>query len=52
MKIQELVSKKLTEKKAKKSSKKKDPCWKGYEQIGMKKLKGREVPNCVPKKKA
>ena len=27
-----------------------DPCWKGYEQIGMKKKGGREVPNCVPKK--
>tara|TARA_R100001163_G_scaffold45082_1_gene33963 strand:- start:6431 stop:6796 length:366 start_codon:yes stop_codon:yes gene_type:complete len=29
--------------------KKKDPCWKGYEMIGMKKKGGREVPNCVPK---
>lgn len=28
-----------------------DPCWKGYEQIGMKKKRGKEVPNCVPKKK-
>lgn len=28
-----------------------DPCWKGYEMIGMKKKKGKEVPNCVPKKK-
>jgi len=28
----------------------KDPCWKGYEMIGTKKVKGREVPNCVPKK--
>lgn len=28
--------------------KKKDPCWKGYEQIGMKKKDGKEVPNCVP----
>ena len=25
-----------------------DPCWKGYKQIGMKKKKGKEVPNCVP----
>jgi hypothetical protein len=24
------------------------PCWKGYEQIGMKKKNGKEVPNCVP----
>jgi len=28
-----------------------DPCWKGYEMVGMKKGKnGNEVPNCVPKK--
>ena len=27
-----------------------DPCWKGYEMVGMKKGKGGvEVPNCVPK---
>lgn len=29
-----------------------DPCWEGYEMIGTKKGKGgKEVPNCVPKKK-
>ena len=28
-----------------------DPCWKDYEQIGMKKKNGKKVPNCVPKKK-
>jgi hypothetical protein len=28
----------------------KDPCWKGYEQYGMKIKKGKEVPNCVPVK--
>jgi len=28
-----------------------DPCWDGYEQIGMKKKNGKQVPNCVPKKK-
>jgi hypothetical protein len=27
----------------------KKPCWKGYEQFGMKKKDGRSVPNCVPK---
>tara|TARA_R110001592_G_scaffold40119_11_gene131969 strand:- start:664 stop:777 length:114 start_codon:yes stop_codon:yes gene_type:complete len=27
------------------------PCWKGYEQIGMKEKDGRQVPNCVPIKK-
>ena len=26
----------------------KNPCWDGYEQIGMKEKDGREVPNCVP----
>lgn len=29
---------------------KNDPCWKGYEMVGMKKKGDREVPNCVPKK--
>lgn len=27
-----------------------NPCWKGYEQYGMKIKKGRKVPNCVKKK--
>ena len=35
----------------KKGKKKKGPCWKGYEMVGMKKKGGRKVPNCVPKKK-
>jgi len=26
----------------------KDPCWAGYQQVGLKKKKGRKVPNCVP----
>ena len=26
----------------------KDPCWKGYKQVGTKKKGGIEVPNCVP----
>ena len=30
--------------------KKKGPCWKGYEMVGMKQKGGRKVPNCVPKK--
>ncbi len=25
-----------------------DPCWDGYEMIGMKEKDGKEVPNCVP----
>ena len=28
----------------------KNPCWKGYEPVGMKMKNGRKVPNCVPKK--
>lgn len=28
-----------------------DPCWAGYEMVGMKKKNGKEVPNCVPKAK-
>jgi len=37
----------------KKSTKRttKDPCWSGYEQVGMKIKGGKRVPNCVPKKK-
>jgi hypothetical protein len=35
----------------KKKMKGKDPCWKNYEMVGMKKKNGKEVPNCVPKKK-
>ena len=27
-----------------------DPCWKRYEQVGMKEKNGKEVPNCVPLK--
>jgi len=26
-----------------------DPCWKDYKQVGMKKMNGKDVPNCVPK---
>ena len=32
-------------------NKKKGPCWKGYEMIGMKNKGGKKVPNCVPLKK-
>jgi hypothetical protein len=31
---------------------KKDPCWKGYKMVGMKKKNGRPVPNCVPEETA
>ena len=33
------------------AKKMKNTCWKGYKPIGTKKLKGKEVPNCVPVKK-
>ena len=38
---------------AKKSLKnpKDNPCWDGYEPVGTKRVKGKTVPNCVPKKK-
>lgn len=26
----------------------KDPCWKGYKQLGVKDKEGKKVPNCVP----
>ena len=29
-----------------------NPCWKGYEMVGMKNKDGKEVPNCVPVKEA
>jgi hypothetical protein len=25
-----------------------NPCWEGYVQVGMKMMKGKQVPNCVP----
>jgi len=28
--------------------KQKEPCWKGYKQIGMKEKDGKKVPNCAP----
>ncbi|NBO70570.1 hypothetical protein EBV26_08800 [bacterium] len=31
-----------------KPGKQDDPCWKGYQMVGMKKKGGRKVPNCVP----
>lgn len=37
--------------KKKSNSEKDDPCWKGSEQVGMKKKAGKQVPNCVPEKK-
>ncbi len=31
------------------AEKDKNPCWRGYEMIGMKMKDGKRVPNCVPK---
>jgi hypothetical protein len=31
-----------------KQMKDKDPCWKGYQMVGMKDKNGKKVPNCVP----
>jgi hypothetical protein len=28
--------------------KKQDPCQDGYKQLGMKKKRGKKVPNCIP----
>lgn len=28
-----------------------NPCWDGYKKVGMKIKRGKNVPNCVPKKK-
>ena len=33
-------------------SSEKDPCWKGYEQVGMKDKDGKQVPNCVKENKS
>ncbi|WP_187270282.1 hypothetical protein [Pontibacter qinzhouensis] len=35
--------------KDKNNLKENNPCWKGYEPVGMKEKNGKEVPNCVPK---
>jgi hypothetical protein len=32
------------------NKRKKDPCWEGYKQVGMKVKNGKKVPNCVPEK--
>jgi hypothetical protein len=36
-------------KKVEENQKEDNPCWDGYEMIGMKDKNGKEVPNCVPK---
>ncbi|NDK54852.1 hypothetical protein [Pontibacter fetidus] len=41
-----------TSKTSSSKSSEKDPCWKGYEQVGMKNKDGKQVPNCVPENKS
>lgn len=48
--IKELLSKSQESEEIEKSED--DPCWEGYEQIGMKEKGGKKVPNCVPLKKS
>jgi len=38
----------LPEKQKNYSKDKDDPCWDGYEQLGMKEKNGKQVPNCIP----
>lgn len=46
------LPKKVNEKKKKPSLRNPEdnPCWDGYEPVGTKKVRGKTVPNCVPKK--
>ncbi len=44
------TTKRKPKKKTKKKTKMKNPCWKGYQMVGMKKKGGKSVPNCVRKK--
>jgi hypothetical protein len=49
--IRSVPRSKFTEAKKKSLRNPKDnPCWDGYEPVGTKKVKGKTVPNCVPKK--
>lgn len=43
--------KKLKEEIEEIAEKMKDPCWKGYQMVGMKDKGGKKVPNCVPEEK-
>ena len=46
--MKNLIKKILREEVLKLQEKDNNPCWGGYEMIGMKKKDGKEVPNCVP----
>ena len=46
--MKELIKKILSEEIKSIQEKETNPCWDGYEMIGMKEKDGKEVPNCVP----
>ena len=46
--MKNLIRRILREEVLKLQEKDNNPCWDGYEMIGMKKKDGKEVPNCVP----
>ena len=46
--MKELIKKILSEEIKSIQEKETNPCWGGYEMIGMKEKDGKEVPNCVP----
>ena len=46
--MRNLIKRILREEVLKLQEKDNNPCWDGYEMIGMKKKDGKEVPNCVP----
>lgn len=49
--IDDILRSPMSESKKKSLRNKKDnPCWNGYEPVGTKEVKGKTVPNCVPKK--
>jgi len=48
--LESKIDNKLDEIRIDEKKKKSDPCWKGYEAVGMKMKGGRKVPNCVPVK--
>ena len=48
--MKDRIRKILKEETLKIQEKEKNPCWDGYEMIGMKNKNNKEVPNCVPVK--
>ena len=46
--MKDLIRKILAEEIKSLQEKETNPCWDGYEMIGMKEKDGKEVPNCVP----